>query len=109
MDVNQQTNTIVEKIKELVREGSASRVMLIRNGETLLNLSLNTGVLGAVVGLSAAPFAVLTAALISFGMDCEIMIEKTDGSFWSLRETSFGYKLEEIKFNVKEKAEDLFR
>ena len=104
----QAAEKLVEKIKELVKEGGASRVLLMRNGDVLLNLSLNTGVIGAVVGLSAAPFAVLTAALVSFGMDCEVMIEKAAGSTWNLRDPQVGYRLEEIKFTVKEKAKDIF-
>ena len=96
-----QAEIIVDKIKELVKDGSASRVILKRKGETLLNLSLNTGIVGAVVGLHAVPFLVLTTALVSFGLDCEIEIEKKDGTVWSLDETPVGMKLEELKRSAK--------
>lgn len=105
MDIKQEAEKIVEKVKELIHDGSASRVMLVRGGETLLNLSLNTGVIGAVVGLKYAPLAVLTAALVSFGMDCDILVEKKDGTVWSLSETPAGYKMEEIR----QKAKGVFR
>ena len=101
--VKQQAEQIVDKIKELVKEGNVSRVLLKRNGETLLNLSLNTGIVGALVGLHAAPFAVLTAALVSFGLDCDIEIEKQDGTVLSFSDTQVGIKLESIKQSVKEK------
>ena len=108
MDENmrQQIDGIVEKVKELVSDGNATRVLLKRNGETLLNLSLNTGIIGAVIGLTAAPFAVLTTALISFGMDCEIEIEKQDGSVVNLNETDLGMKLEAIKETAKDRAKE---
>ena len=96
-----QAEIIVDKIKELVKDGSASRVILKRKGETLLNLSLNTGIVGAVVGLHAAPFLVLTTALVSFGLDCEIEIEKKDGTVWNLNETPVGIRLEELKRSAK--------
>ncbi len=104
----QQAEQIVEMIKELVKDGSASRVILKRKGETLLNISLNTGIIGAVAGLAMAPFAVLTAALISFGLDCEIEIEKKDGTVINLNETEFGTKLENIKNSAFDMAKGAF-
>ncbi|MBR3553205.1 MAG: DUF4342 domain-containing protein [Clostridia bacterium] len=104
----QQVQQIVEKIKEFAREGGASRVLLKRKGETLLNLSLNTGIIGAVIGLTAAPFAVLTTALISFGLDCEIEIEKPDGTVVNLNQTELGVKLEDLKDVAKDKAKEFF-
>ena len=99
--LKQQAEIVVEKIKALVKDGSASRVILKRHGETLLNLSLNTGIVGAVVGLKAAPFLVLTTALVSFGMDCEIEIEKTDGTIINLNDTPVVSKLEALKQSAK--------
>ena len=104
----EQAQQIVDRIKELVKEGGASRVLLKRKGETLLNLSLNVGVIGAVVGLTAAPFAVLTAALISFGLDCEIEIEKKDGTVLNLNHTELGEKLGGLKDVAVDKAKDAF-
>ena len=106
--LRQQAEQIVETVKELVKDGSASRVLLKRKGETLLNLSLNTGILGAVIGLTAAPFAVLTAALVSFGLDCEIEIEKKDGTVLNLNETEIGVKMESWKETAFEKAREFF-
>lgn len=104
--LKQQAQQIVEKIKELAKDGSASRVMLKRKGETLLNLSLSTGILGTVIGLAAAPFAVLTTALVSFGLDCEIELEKKDGTILNLNHTELGEKLEGFKDTAKDKAKE---
>lgn len=106
--IKQQAEQIVEAIKTLVKDGSASRVLLKRKGETLLNLSLNTGILGAVIGLTAAPFAVLTTALITFGLDCEIGIEKQDGTVLNLNETEIGVKMEAWKETAFDKAREFF-
>lgn len=107
-NIKNQAEQIIEKVKEIVKSGNASHVTLKRNGETLLSVSTNAGIIGAVIGLKAAPFVVLTAALISFGLDCEIEIEKKDGTIVNLRETKVGAKLENLKDSAKEKAKDLF-
>ena len=106
--MKQQAEQIVEKVKALVKDGSASRVMLKRKGETILNLSLNMGILGAAIGLAASPFALLTAALVSFGLDCEIEVEKKDGSIVNLNRTPVGEKLGSLKDSAKEKAKGFF-
>ena len=102
--MKQQAEKIVEKIKELVQDGGASKIALKRKGETLVNIPLGAGILGAIVGLGAAPFAVLSTALVSFGLDCEIEITKKDGTVLNLNETPAGTKLEEIKEIVLDKA-----
>ena len=48
-ELKDQVNAVVEKIKALVREGSVSRVRLERHGDTLLNLPMPAGVVGAIV------------------------------------------------------------
>jgi len=102
--LKQQAEKTVEKIKDLVQDGSASKITLKRKGETLLHLPLSAGILGAIVGLSAAPFAVLTTALISFGLDCEIEITKKDGSVLNLNDPPVGLKLEGLKDLAFDKA-----
>ena len=104
--LKQQAEKIVEKIKELVKDGSASKIALKRKGETLVNIPLGAGILGAIVGLGAAPFAVLTTALVSFGLDCEIEITKKDGSVLNLNETPIGLKLEDLKDLAFDKAKE---
>ena len=99
---------IVEKVKALVRDGNASRINIKRKGETLLSISLGAGIIGAVIGLKAAPFLVLTTALVSFGLDCEIEIEKKDGTIINLNETRVGSKLGDLKETAKEKAKGAF-
>jgi hypothetical protein len=105
--IKEQAEQIVEKIKASVKDGGGSRVLLKRHGETLMNLSLNTGMIGAVVGLKLAPFAVLTTALVSFGLDCEIELEKEDGTVINLNRTPVGMKLEEIKENAIDKTKEI--
>lgn len=107
-NIKKQAEQIVEKVKALIKDGSASHITLKHKGETVFSVSLNAGILGAVIGLKAAPFIMLTAALVSFGLDCEIEIEKKDGTIINLNETKVGTKLENLKETAKDKAKDLF-
>lgn len=107
-NIRQQAEQIAQSVFSFVQDGNASRVLLKRHGETLFNLSLTTGIVGALVGMSAAPCAMLTAALVSFGLDCEIEIEKKDGTVINLNETEFGVKMENFKTTVKNKVSERF-
>ena len=102
-EIRDQAEKIVDRIKELVKEGSVARVKVVREGDTLVNIPVNAGIIGAVIGLTTAPLAVVTAALVSFGFDCEIEIVKKDGSVLNLSETEIGAKLESLKAAAKEK------
>ena len=57
---------IVEKLKELVRKGNVTK-----------NFPLNVGI---VAGVAAPLWALVLAALTTFGMDCHIDVVKDDGS-----------------------------
>ena len=46
--------TAVEKIKELVKKGNVSKIVVRRKGEVLVSIPVSVGVVGAAVGLFAA-------------------------------------------------------
>ena len=43
--------SVIDKIKELVKKGNVSRIIVCRKGEQLLNIPVSVGAVGAVVGL----------------------------------------------------------
>lgn len=67
---------IVEKLKELVRKGNVTKILVSKNEETIVNFPLNVGI---VAGVAAAPWALILAALTTLGMDCHIDVVKDDG------------------------------
>ena len=107
-ELKAKVNETVEKLRGLISEGAVSRVKLVKDDKVLLNLPMPAGVLGAVVGLAAAPVATVAAALVSFGMDCEVIVEKPDGSETNLNRTEAGLFLESVKGTVREKAHEIF-
>ncbi len=109
MDEQNRIEEIIEKLKGYVSEGSVSRVRLERHGETLINVPMPAGVIGAVVGLTAAPIATIAGALVTFGLDCEVVVVRPDGSEVNLNHTQVGETLENVKETVKEKVSEAFR
>ena len=70
---------IVEKIKALVKQGNVTRVRIKHNDNVILNLPMTVGVAGTVVGLIAAPWALILATLATVGLDCTVELEKENG------------------------------
>ena len=70
---------VINQIKELVRKGNVSKIVVRRKGEVLISIPVNVGVVGAVVGLAAAKWAVLAAVLGTVGFGCSVEIVKDDG------------------------------
>ena len=88
----QRAEEIVEQIKELVRKGNIARIMVKRDADTILNIPLNVGILGTVLGLTAAPWALIATAVATLGFDCRIELEKTDGEIIELLSREVGKK-----------------
>lgn len=65
-------STIVEKLKELVREGNVRRVVIEHEGKTVAEFPLTVGVVGAVL----APIAAAIGALVALLKDCTIHVER---------------------------------
>lgn len=74
--ISEKGNEIVDKIKEVIDRGNASRIIISKDGDKLLNLPLNAGVIGAIV----APWGVILGVAASFGFNCKIEVVKEDGT-----------------------------
>ena len=73
------TNEIVQKIKALVKQGNVTRIRIRRGENIILNIPMTAGVAGGVIGLIAAPWALIIAAVATVGADCTVEVEKKDG------------------------------
>lgn len=76
---NPKAEEIVEKIKEYVKKGNVARIYLKHGDNTILNIPLNVGIIGTIVGVSVAPWALIASAIATLGFNCRIELEKTDG------------------------------
>ena len=73
-------NKTVEKIKAKAKEGNVDRIRISRDGEVVLSLPVNIGIIGGIVSLAAAPWAFIAATIATIGFGCKIEIVKKDGT-----------------------------
>ena len=102
MDVN----AVVEKVKELVRKGNVSKIVVRRKGEVLVSIPVNVGVVGAAVGLFAAKWALLAAVLGTVGFGCTVEIVKDDGRIVDVMTEEDTQKAKDTAANVFQDVKD---
>ena len=61
--MNETTDRILEKLKELVREGNVRRIKVSKDGEVLVNIPLTVGAVGGLLGLMSAPLLIVAGAI----------------------------------------------
>jgi len=71
-------NNLVEKVKELVRQGNIRRVRLIHEEKALIDIPLSIGAPAAAVVVLAAPLLAALAAIAALVKECTIEIEKVE-------------------------------
>ena len=80
--VGESGHRMVEKIKEIVKKGNVSKIVIKKDDEIVLNLPINIG----IVGTAIAPVAMVLGVLTAFGTKCVIEIVKDDGSIIDISE-----------------------
>ena len=68
---------LVEKVKQLVREGNIRRVRLLHEGRVVLEIPLSIGAPAAVIGILVAPVLAAIAAFAALVTECTVETEKT--------------------------------
>ena len=76
MDEKKFAEEAIDKLKELVQKGNVTKILVKKDGETIVNFPVNVGI---VVGVAAAPWALILAAITTLGMNCHIEVLKDDG------------------------------
>lgn len=79
-DVKDFADDIVAKIKELVKEGNVTHIRIRKDDTVVLNIPMTVGVIGTMLGLAAAPWAVIIATITTIGLKCTVEVEKKDGT-----------------------------
>ena len=79
-DAKRATDEVIAKLKKLVKTGNVDRIIIRHKDEILLNVPMNVGVIGGVIGLAVAPWAMIAATVAAFGFSCRIEVVKKDGT-----------------------------
>ena len=67
---------IVEKVKQLIREGNVRKVRLIHEGRTIIEIPLTIGAPVVAVSILAAPVLAAIGAFAALVTECTIEVEK---------------------------------
>ena len=71
---------LVEKVKQLIREGNIRKVRLLHEERTLLEIPLTIGAPVVAVGIIAAPVLAALGAFAALVTECTIEVEKVEKS-----------------------------
>lgn len=74
--VKELAERLLAGVKEAVRKGNATKILVKRREETVVNLPVTAG----AVAFIAAPFwAVVLSAITAIGLECSVDVVKEDG------------------------------
>ncbi len=73
-------NQLVDKVKQLIREGNVRKVRLLHKEKTLLEIPLSVGAPAAAVGIVALPVLAAVGAFAALITECTIEVEKVEES-----------------------------
>ena len=98
--------SVIDKIKELVKKGNVSRIIVCRKGKQLLNIPVSVGAVGAVVGLAAAKWVTLAAVLATIGLGCTVEVIKSDGGIVNVMDEESNQKVRSFAADAVEKVKE---
>ena len=97
-----QASHIVEKIKELVKKGNVSKILIKKGDEIIMNIPVNVGILGVVL----VPWVAILSVIAALGTKCSIELIKDNGDVVNLSGKATD-TFEEVKSNCSVIADDL--
>ena len=71
-------NELIDKVKQLIREGNIRRVRIVHEDRTLLEIPLSIGAPAAAITIMAAPLLAALGAFAALVAECTIEVEKAD-------------------------------
>lgn len=96
----------IQKLKELVSKGNVSRIIVNRKGQQVLNIPVNVGVVGAVVGLAYAKWVMLAGVLATIGFGCTVEVIKSDGGIVNVMDEESNRKVRGFASDAVEKVKE---
>ncbi|MGI6752549.1 MAG: DUF4342 domain-containing protein [Anaerovoracaceae bacterium] len=108
--VGEQGSQLMEKIKEAIRKGNVSKIIVKKDDDVLLNLPVNVSIIGTVL----APWAAVAGVIAIFGTKCRVELIKDNGDVVDISEMATD-TFEEVKEKgtvimdeVKSKGTDVY-
>lgn len=73
-----------DTVREYIQKGNVTKIIVRRGENVILNLPLNAGIVGGIIGAVAAPWAVIATAVAAVGFDCSVELVKDNGEIVDL-------------------------
>jgi hypothetical protein len=73
-------NQVVDKVKQLIREGNIRRVRLVHEDRTVFEIPLTIGAPAAALTIMVAPLMAALGAFAALVTECTIEVEKVDAT-----------------------------
>lgn len=106
MDKNS-IDSVIGKIKELVAKGNVSRIVIkSKDGNELVNIPVNAGVVGGVVMLSAAKWVLIAGALATVVAGCTVEVIKENHEIISVVKPEDGEKVKSAAAAIAGEVKD---
>lgn len=72
-----QSNRLVDKVREIIEEGNARRIIIRKDGRTVMEFPLSVGVGGATAAIVLAPTLAAVGAFAALVSEVEVVIERS--------------------------------
>ena len=105
---NKNVNDIMENLKSLVKKGNVSRIVISKDDKELVNIPVNVGIVGGVVGLAAAKWVVIAAVLATVGFGCTVQVVKEDGEVTDVYGKEQAEKARNVAAGIVEDVKEKF-
>ncbi len=79
-DVGDDIKDAIDKLKKKVEEGNVDRIQIKKGDEVVFSVPVNVGIVGGIIGLAAAPWALIAGSVAAFGLGCRLEVVKKDGT-----------------------------
>ena len=79
-DVSEEIKDMMDKLKKKVEDGNVDRIQIKKGDEVVFSVPVNVGIVGGILGLAAAPWALIAGSVAAFGLGCRLEVVKKDGS-----------------------------
>lgn len=72
-----QSSRLVDKVREIIEEGNARRIIIRKDGRTVMEFPLSVGVGGAAAAIFLAPTLAAVGAFAALVSEVEVIVEHT--------------------------------
>lgn len=69
-------NQLVDRVREVVEEGNARRILVKKDGKTVMEFPLSVGVGGAAAAILLSPTLAAIGAFASLASDIHVVVER---------------------------------